>query len=193
MEGGRDLDSLLCNAARGRRPRGLTTPCRGTSPGLISSRVLLGVLCHGHNHGLLHGLLASGLLDGIFISNCRLSCSLASDVARINIRGRTNKEEIMPITITTSSFVKNKHSAEDIFLNLQVGAPVRRRKEPSPRPPGCRCRSYPSRTYRLDVHGRRVPGYPTRVDRRDIRAATRSPDYGRGRLVLFVVVVDNRH
>ena len=176
MEGGWDLVSLLCNATRGRRPCGLTTPCRGTRLGLISSRLLLGVLCHGHNRGLLHGLLAGGLLGGIFISNCRLSYSLASNVAWINIRGRTNKEEIMPITITTSNFIKNKESAEDIFSNLQVGAPMRRREEPCPGPPSRRCRSYPSTTYRLDVHGRRVPSYPTRVDRRDIRVAARSLD-----------------
>ena len=78
-------------------------------------------------------------------------------------------------------------------MNLQVGAPVRCREEPSPSPPSRRCCFCPSRTYCLDVRGRRVPGYPTSVARRDIRAAMWSPDQGRGRLVLFVIVVDNPH
>jgi len=117
------------------------------------SRVLLGSLCHGHNRGLLAG----SLLGSIFISNCRLGCSLAGNVARINIRGRTNKEEIMPITIPTSNFLKNKESVEDMFSNLEVGAPVRRYEEPFSGPPGRCCRFYSYRTYWLDVRGRRVP------------------------------------
>jgi hypothetical protein len=71
------------------------------------SRVLFGGLCHGHNHGLLHGLLAAGLVGGILVGNCRLSSPQASNVARINIRGRTNKEEIMQI--------KKGGNAEDMF------------------------------------------------------------------------------
>ena len=70
---------------------------------------------------------------------------------------------------------------------------MRRREEPSPGPPSRRCCFCSSRTYRLDVRGRRVPGYPTSVDRRDVRAAAWSPDQGRGRFILFIVVVDNPH
>ena len=65
-------------------------------------------------------------------------------------------------------------------------------EEPSPGPPSRRCCFCSSRTYRLDVRGRRVPGYPTSVTRRDVRAATRSPDQGWGRLIL-VIIVDNPH
>ena len=107
--GGRDLVSLLRNAARGRRPRCLITPCRGPRPGLVSSQALFGGYCHGHNRGLLHGLLAAGLVGGILVSNCRLGCSQVGNVARINIRGRTNKEEIM------QNYQKKGGSAEDMF------------------------------------------------------------------------------
>ena len=68
---------------------------------------------------------------------------------------------------------------------------MRRCEEPSPGPPSRRCRFYSSKTHRLDVRGRRITGYPTSVDRRDVRAAVRSPDQGWSRLVLFIVVVDN--
>jgi hypothetical protein len=109
-------------------------------------------------------LLADDLLGGILVGNCRLCCPQAGNVAQINIRGRTNKEESMQITITTLNFAKNKESAEDMFLNLQVGAPVHRREEPSPGPPSLRCRFCSSKTYRLDMRDRRITGYPTRVD-----------------------------
>ena len=88
---------------------------------------------------------------------------------------------------------KNKDSAEDTVLNLQVGAPVRRREEPSPGPPSYRCRFCSSKTHRLDVRGRRITGYPTSVDRRVVGAAPWSPDQGRSSLVLFVAVVDDPH
>ena len=80
-----------------------------------------------------------------------------------------------------------------MFSNLQVGAPVRRREEPSPGPPSLRCRFCSSKTYRLDMRDRRITSYPTRVDWRDVRAAAWSPDQGRSSLVLFVVVVDDPH
>ena len=80
-----------------------------------------------------------------------------------------------------------------MFSNLQVEAPVRRRKDPSPSRPSRRCRFSSSKPYRLDVRGRRITGYPTSVDRRDVRAAARSPDQGRSSLVLFIVVVDDPH
>ena len=70
---------------------------------------------------------------------------------------------------------------------------MRRCEEPSPGPPSSHGRFCSSRTYRLDVRGRWVPDYPISIDRRDVRATAWSPDQGRGRLVLFVVVVDNPH
>ena len=114
-KGGRDPISLLCNVARERHPRGLIAPCRGARPSLVLGRFLLGNLCRGRNCGLLCRLLADGLLGGIVISNCRLGCPQAGSVARINIRGRTNKEELMQITILTSNLIKNKESTESLF------------------------------------------------------------------------------
>ena len=70
---------------------------------------------------------------------------------------------------------------------------MRRCKEPSPGPTSCRCCFCSSRTYWLDVRRRRVHDYPTSVARRDVRAAAWSPDQGQGRLVLFIIVVDNPH
>jgi hypothetical protein len=115
LEGGWDPVSLLCNAAWERHPRGLIAPCRGAHPSLVLGRFLLGNLCRGLNCGLLCRLLADSLLGGIDISNCRLGCPQAGSVARINIRGCTNKEELMQITILTSNLVKNKESAETLF------------------------------------------------------------------------------
>ena len=60
-------------------------PLSGIRPGLILSRVLLGGLRHGHNCGLLHKLLTSSLLGAILVRDCRLSCSQANNVARIDI------------------------------------------------------------------------------------------------------------
>ena len=117
QEGGRDLVSLLRNAARGRRPLCLITPCRGTRSNPISSQVLLGGPCHGHNRGLLLGPITSILLGGILVGNGRLGFSQAANVARIIIRGRTNKKEPMQIPITTLYFVKHKESVEDMFYN----------------------------------------------------------------------------
>jgi len=70
---------------------------------------------------------------------------------------------------------------------------MRRREEPSPGPPSRRGRFCSSRTYWLDVRGRRVADYPISIDRRDVKATAWSPDQGRGRLILYVVVVDNPH
>ena len=95
QEDGRDLIPLICNAARGRRPLCLITPCQGPRPGSALSRVLLGGFRHGHNRWLLHGLLADGLLGGILIGSCRLGCSQASNIAPVSIRGRTNKDKMM--------------------------------------------------------------------------------------------------
>ena len=103
----------------------------------------------------------------------------------------TKKSQIQ-ITIATLNFVRNKESVEDMFSNLQVGAPMRRCEKPSPGPPSRRCR-FCSRTYRLGVHGRRITGYPTSVDRRNIRTAARPSNQGRSSLVLFIVVVDDPH
>ena len=142
------------------RPR---RPLSGYSPGLYLSRVFLGSLHHGHNRGLLLGLLVGGLLGGVFIDNRRLGCSLAGDVAQINIRCRTNKRrDNADIKICIK-----KDSAEDTVLILQVGAPVRRCEEPSLGPPSRRRRLCFSKTHWLDVCGRRVTGYPTSVDRHD--------------------------
>jgi len=74
-------------------------------------RVLLGNLCRSRNCGLLHGLLADGLLGGIIIDNYRLGWPQAGNVARINIRGCTNKEELMQITTPTSNLVKKEKRA----------------------------------------------------------------------------------
>ena len=68
-----------------------------------------------------------------------------------------------------------------------------RREEPSPGPPSHRCRFCPSKTYRLDVRGRRITGYPTSVDRRDVRADAQSLDQGWSSLVVFVAVIDDPH
>ena len=70
---------------------------------------------------------------------------------------------------------------------------MRRGEDPSPGPPSRRYCFFSSRTYRLDVRGKRVLGYPTSVAQRDVRAAAWSSDQGWGRLVLFVVIVDNSH
>jgi len=70
---------------------------------------------------------------------------------------------------------------------------VRRHEEPSPVPPSHRCRLCSSKTYRLDVRGRRITGYPTCVDRRDVRAAPRSPDHRWSSLILLAIVVDDPH
>jgi hypothetical protein len=89
--------------------------------------VLLSNLCRSRNYGLLHGLLADGLLGGIIIGNCRLSCPQAGNVARINIRGRINKEELMQITIPTSNLVKKGKRAQRHFFKFigrSSGAPL---------------------------------------------------------------------
>ena len=152
------------------------------------SRVFHGSLRHGHNRGLLLGLLVGGLLGSVFMDG-RLGCSLAGDVAQINIRCRTNKRrDNADIKICIK-----KDSAEDTILNLQVGAPVRRCVEPSLGPPShCRRLSF-SKTHWLDVRRKRVTGYPNSVDRRDVGAAPWSPDQGRSSLVLFIAVVDDPH
>ena len=80
-----------------------------------------------------------------------------------------------------------------MVLNSQVGAPVRRCEEPSPGPPSCSRCFCSSETHWLDVCGRRVTGYPTSVDRRDVGAAPWSPDQGRSSLILFIAVVDDPH
>ena len=89
--GSRGFVSLLCDTTRGRCPCSLISPCQGACPGPRLSLVLLDSLHHGHKRGLLLGLPLGGLLGGIFNGNRRLGCSLAGNVARINIRCRTSK------------------------------------------------------------------------------------------------------
>ena len=66
-----------------------------------------------------------------------------------------------------------------------------RREEPSPGPPSRRCRFCLSKSYWLSMRGRRIAGYPTSADRRDVRTAARSSDQRWRNLVLFVLVVGN--
>jgi len=68
------------------------------------SRTLLGSLRRSHYRGLFLGLFLGGLLGDIFDDNRRLSRFLANNVARINIRRRKTKEDIM----LTSQCEKNK-------------------------------------------------------------------------------------
>ena len=69
---------------------------------------------------------------------------------------------------------------------------MRRREEPSPGPPSRSCRFCTSKSYWLDVRGRRIIGYPTSTDRRDVRMDARSSDK-RSSLVLFVLIIGNPH
>ena len=71
---------------------------------------------------------------------------------------------------------------------LQIGAPMRRCKDPPPGPTGRRCRLCHPKTRRLGVRGRGVTSRPVASDRRDVRTTARPSDQ-RGRGLLFLVVV----
>jgi len=76
-------------------------------------------------------------------------------------------------------------------MNLQIGASVRRREDPSPGSPGRRCCLGRPWSRLLDVRGRRISGNTTSVARGNIRAAAGPADQGWGRLFFLVVIVIN--
>ena len=76
-------------------------------------------------------------------------------------------------------------------MNLQIGASVRCREEPSPSSPGRRCCLGCPWARLLDVRGRRISSNPTSIARGDIRAAMGSADQSWGRLFFLVVVINN--
>ena len=76
-------------------------------------------------------------------------------------------------------------------MNLQIGASVRRREEPSPSSPGRRCCLGRPWSRLLNVSGRQISGNPTSVARGDIRAAAGSADKSWGRLFFLVVIINN--
>jgi len=89
-------------------------------------------------------------------------------------------------TIPTSNFVKRVSEKTLFLLNLQIGALVHRREEPSPSCLGRRrCLGHPW-SHLLDVRSKGISGNLTSVAWGDIWVAT-----SWGRLFLVVVVINN--